>query len=96
MRVRSSSDTIDAASASIVFNRDSLHGEASMQCKFCHGSLPAAAKKTKRASKWQEDWKKHNMKESKGVLHLYTALNLCGNDFSIASGGVTELAKGTG
>ena len=87
----------------VVFSQRFL-GEASSSAI---GSHPPAAKKTKRASKWQEDWKKYNMKESKGGAS-FVPCNLCGNDFSIASGGVhevkrhvatkrhTELAKGNG
>ena len=87
----------------VVFSQRFL-GEASSSAI---GSHPPAAKKTKRASKWQEDWKKYNMKQSKGGAS-FVHCNLCGNDFSIASGGVhevkrhvatkrhTELAKGNG
>ena len=61
------SDTIDAASASSFSQR--FLGEASSSAI---GSLPPAAKKTKRASKWQEDWKNYNMKQSKGGCFICT------------------------
>ena len=82
------SDTIDAPSASRFFPPE-IPGEAS---SFAIGSHPPAAKKTKRASKWQEDWNKHNMKQSKRGSSLVHC-NLCGNDFSIASGGVHEVKR---
>ena len=40
----------------VVFPRDSL---VKLHTCSAIGSLPPAAKKTKRASKWQEDWKKY-------------------------------------
>ena len=57
----------------VVFPRDSLVHEASGSAIGSY-NLPPADKKTKRASKWQENWKKYNMKQSKGVLHLYTVI----------------------
>ena len=43
-------------------------------------------KKTKRDSKWRDDWKHYNMKQSeKGVSFVFC--NICSIDFSVASGG---------
>ena len=57
-------------------------------------SLPPA-KKTKRASKWQDEWKKYNMKRSKrGESYVYC--NICCKDFSIASGGLHEVKRHMG
>ena len=51
--------------------------------------LVVSLRKTKRTS---EDWKKRNMKQSKrGSSLILVHCNLCGNDFSIASGGVHEV-----
>ena len=56
---------------------------------------PPAAKRTKRASKWQEEWKKYNMKQSKrGASFVHC--NICCTDFSIASGGVHEVKRHIG
>ena len=64
------------------------------------GSLPSSSsglslppsKRTKRASKWQDEWKKYNMKQSKrGESYVYC--NICCTDFSVASGGVHEVKR---
>ena len=82
--------TSDAASASTCsFFSQRFLGEASSSAI---GSLPPAVKKTKRAGKWQEDWKNYNMKQSKGGASFVHS-NLCGNDFSIASCGVHEVKR---
>ena len=57
-------------------------------------SLPPA-KKTKRASKWQDEWKKYNMKRSKR-RESYVYCNICCKDFSIASGGLHEVKQHMG
>ena len=55
-------------------------------------SGPTPAKKTKVASKWQEDWKHYNMKRSmKGASYVHC--NVCLADFSVASGGVHGLKR---
>ena len=48
-----------------------------------------ARKKPKRASRWQEEWKRFNMAHSEkgsGYAHCKT----CAVDFSVAGGGVHE------
>ena len=55
-------------------------------------SGPTPAKKTKVASKWQEDWKHYNMKRSMKVAS-YVHCNVCLADFSVASGGVHGLKR---
>lgn len=58
------------------------------------GGLPHL-KKIKRASKWQDEWKKYNMKPSKrGPSFVFC--NICCSDFSVASGGVHELKRHLG
>ena len=42
-------------------------------------------KKTKRDSKWQDDWMRYNMKLSEKGFHLFSATFVA--DFSVASGG---------
>ena len=47
---------------------------------------------TKRASKWQADWKRYNMTSSgKGSSCAYC--NTCGVDFAVAGGGVHEVKR---
>ena len=57
------SDTINAASASSYNFSQRFLGEASSSAMVVSLQLPRI--KTKRASKWQEDWKKYIMKQSK-------------------------------
>ncbi len=53
---------------------------------------PPARKKTKRDSKWQDDWKKYHMKQSKKGVS-FARCNICSSDFSIASGGVNQVKR---
>ena len=71
-------------------------GEASTSgSSSCSSGLPPAPKRTKRASKWQEEWKKYSMKQSKrGASFVHC--NICCTDFSIASGGVHEVKRHMG
>ena len=59
-------------------------------------SIPAPPnKKTKRASKWQKEWEKYNMKQSKrGASFVYC--NVCCTDFSVTSGGVHDVKRHIG
>ena len=56
---------------------------------------PPTRKKTKRDSKWQDDWKKYNMKPSKKGPS-FAHCNICSTDFSVASGGVHEIKRHVG
>ena len=48
------------------------------------------AKEPKHSSKWQSEWKRYNMSESrKGPSFVHC--NICGTDFSVASGGVHDV-----
>ncbi len=49
-------------------------------------------KKIKRASKWQDEWKRYNMCVSRrGPTFVHCCI--CGTDFSVASGGVNEVKR---
>ena len=51
-----------------------------------------ATKKPKRVSKWQHEWKRYNMSESrKGSSYVHC--DICGTDFSIAGGGSHEVKR---
>ena len=48
-------------------------------------------KKTKRDSKWQDDWTRYNMNQSEKGFHLFSATFVA--DFSVASGGVHKIKQ---
>ena len=53
-----------------------------------------AAKKAKRLCKWQPEWKRYHMAESKkGASYVFC--DICGSDISIASGGIHEVKRHT-
>ena len=45
-----------------------------------------SSKKAKRSCKWQSDWKRYHMSESKRGAS-YAHCDICQTDFSVASGG---------
>ena len=50
------------------------------------------AKKLKHASRWQSEWKRYNMNESrKGPSFVHC--NICSTDFSVASGGLYDVKR---
>ena len=51
-----------------------------------------AAKKAKRACKWQPEWKRYGIKESKKGAS-YVHCGVCGSDFSITSEGVHDVKR---
>ena len=53
-----------------------------------------SSKKAKRSCKWQPEWKRYHMTESKrGISYAYCGI--CRADFSVASGGINEVKRHT-
>ena len=59
----------------------------------CHSaSVGPVAKKPKRLSKWQPEWTRYNMSESKKGPS-YVHCNVCAVDFPVAGGGYHEVKR---
>ena len=50
------------------------------------------SKKAKRSCKWQPDWKRYHLSESKRGVS-YAHCDICRTDFSVASGGINEVKR---
>lgn len=54
------------------------------------GDADPVIMKQKRASKWQSEWKRYNMNESRKEFS-FIYCNVCGTDFSVTSGGAHDV-----
>ena len=63
-----------------------------MSKRSCGDEPGPSSKKAKRSCKWQPDWRRYHLSESKRGVS-YAHCDICRTDFSVASGGINEVKR---